>query len=79
MKNNHSKKSKYDIIGVYPLFNTGGIAVHAINTDSDKVLVSMQGGVENPVKHWVKLTYTDDDAEFEFMGNHVKLSEVQKV
>lgn len=79
MKNNHSKKSKYDIIGVYPLFNTGGIAVHAINTDEDKVLVSMQGGSKTPVKHWVKLTYTDDDAEFEFMGHQVKLSEVQKV
>ena len=34
------------VIGVYPLFNTGGICVHAIDYAEDKVLASVNG--ENP-------------------------------
>ena len=34
------------IIGVYPMFNTGGICVHAIDDAEDKVLASVNG--ENP-------------------------------
>ena len=34
------------VIGVYPLFNTGGICVHAIDHAEDKVLASVTG--ENP-------------------------------
>ena len=34
------------IIGVYPMFNTGGICVHAIDDAEDKVLASVSG--ENP-------------------------------
>ena len=34
------------VIGVYPLFNTGGICVHAIDHAEDKVLASVNG--ENP-------------------------------
>ena len=34
------------IIGVYPLFNTGSICVHAIDHAEDKVLASVNG--ENP-------------------------------
>lgn len=34
------------IIGVYPMFNTGGICVHAIDHAEDKVLASVNG--ENP-------------------------------
>lgn len=29
------------IIGVYPMFNTGGICVHAIDDAEDKVLASV--------------------------------------
>ena len=35
------------VIGVYPLFNTGGICVHAIDYAEDKVLASVNG--ENPM------------------------------
>lgn len=31
------------VIGVYPLFNTGGICVHAIDYAEDKVLASVNG------------------------------------
>jgi len=31
------------IIGVYPMFNTGGICVHAIDHAEDKVLASVNG------------------------------------
>lgn len=31
------------IIGVYPMFNTGGICVHAIDDAEDKVLASVNG------------------------------------
>lgn len=31
------------VIGVYPLFNTGGICVHAIDHAEDKVLASVNG------------------------------------
>ena len=34
------------IIGVFPMFNTGGICVHAIVVEEDKGLVSVYG--ENP-------------------------------
>ena len=34
------------IIGVFPMFNTGGICVHAIDDAEDKVLASVNG--ENP-------------------------------
>ena len=34
------------VIGVYPLFNTGGICVHAIDYAEDKVPASVNG--ENP-------------------------------
>ncbi|MFR2882012.1 MAG: hypothetical protein ACLTC8_14285 [Lachnospiraceae bacterium] len=34
------------IIGVYPMFNTGGICVHAIDDAEEKVLASVNG--ENP-------------------------------
>ena len=34
------------VIGVYPMFNTGGICVHAIDDAEDKVLASVNG--ENP-------------------------------
>lgn len=40
------------VIGVYPMFNTGGICVHAIDDAEDKVLVSVNG--ENP--EWCKMT-----------------------
>lgn len=31
------------IIGVYPLFNTGGICVHAIDEAEERVLASVNG------------------------------------
>ena len=40
------------IIGVYPLFNTGGICVHAIDDAEDKVLASVNG--ESP--EWCEMT-----------------------
>ena len=35
------------VIGVYPLFNTGGICVHAIDYAEDKVLASVNGENRN--------------------------------
>ena len=40
------------IIGVFPMFNTGGICVHAIDDAEDKVLASVNG--ENP--EWCVIT-----------------------
>lgn len=40
------------VIGVFPMFNTGGICVHAIDYAEDKVLVSVNG--ENP--EWCEMT-----------------------
>ena len=40
------------IIGVYPLFNTGGICVHAFDDAEDKVLTSVNG--ESP--EWCEMT-----------------------
>lgn len=40
------------IIGVYALFNTGGICVHAIDDAEERVLASMNG--ENP--KWCEMT-----------------------
>ena len=36
-------------IGVFPMFNTGGICVHEIDHAEDKVLASMNG--ENPERY----------------------------
>lgn len=33
------------VIGAYPLFNTGGICVHAIDHAEDKVLASVNGEI----------------------------------
>lgn len=53
------------VIGVYPLFNTGGICVHAIDYAEDKVLASVNG--ENP--EWCEMAEKsqpeDDDSEME--------------
>lgn len=38
------------IIGVFPMFNTGGICVHAIDDAEDKVLASVNGERENKEK-----------------------------
>ena len=38
------------VIGVYPLFNTGGICVHAIDYAEDKVLASVNGGKPGMVR-----------------------------
>lgn len=40
------------IVGVFPMFNTGGICVHAIDDAEDKVLASVNG--ENP--EWCEMT-----------------------
>lgn len=40
------------IIGVFPMFNTGGICVHAIDDAEDKVLASVNR--ENP--EWCEMT-----------------------
>ena len=40
------------IIGVYPMFNTGGICVHVIDDAEDKVLASVNG--ETP--EWCEMT-----------------------
>lgn len=40
------------VIGVFSMFNTGGICVHAIDYAEDKVLASMN--VENP--EWCEMT-----------------------
>ena len=52
------------IIGVFPMFNTEGICVHAIDDAEDKVLASVNG--ENP--EWYEmaehcLLYTSDAAD----------------
>lgn len=53
------------VIGVYPLFNTGGICVHVIDYAEDKVLASVNG--ENP--EWCemaeKLQPEEDGSEME--------------
>ena len=41
------------IIGVFPMFNTGGICVHAIDDAEDKVLASVNG--ENP--EWYEILF----------------------
>ena len=40
------------VIGVFPMFNTGAICVHAIDYAEDKVLASMNG--ENP--EWCEMS-----------------------
>ncbi len=40
------------VIGVFPMFNTGGICVHAIDYAEDKVLASVNG--ENP--EWCEMS-----------------------
>ena len=38
------------IIGVFPMFNTGGICVHAIDDAEDKVLASVKRGKPGMVR-----------------------------
>lgn len=40
------------VIGVYPLFNTGGICVHAIDYAEDKVLASVETGKNRNGARW---------------------------
>ena len=47
------------IIGVYPMFNTGGICVHAIDDAEEKVLASVNG--ENP--EWCAMAETPQPEE----------------
>lgn len=45
-------KEKLKIIGVFGLFNTGGICIHEIDQAEDRVLASMNG--EKP--EWCPIT-----------------------
>ena len=49
------------IIGVYPMFNTGGICVHAIDHAEDKVLASVNG--ENP--EWCEMAEKPQEDGYE--------------
>lgn len=42
------------IIGVFPMFNTGGICVHAIDDAEDKVLASVNGETRNGTR-WLNI------------------------
>ena len=50
------------IIGVFPMFNTGGICVHAIDDAEDKVLASVNG--ENP--EWCEMTEQPQEMEMKW-------------
>lgn len=76
------------VIGVFPVCNTGGICVHAIDYGEDKVLASMNG--ENP--EWYDIIekslpeITGDEADedemesgFLFGSFFVPFSEVMRV
>ena len=69
------------IIGVFPMFNTGGICVHAIDDAEDKVLASVNG--EN--SEWCEMTeQPQEDGEemesgFLFGSFFVPFSEVMRV
>lgn len=60
------------VIGVYPLFNTGGICVHAIDYAEDKVLASVNG--ENP--EWCEMAekpQPEEDGSENGVGLFVRL------
>lgn len=72
-------------IGVFPMFNTGGICVHEIDHAEDKVLASMNG--ENPERYPItekpQLEMSGDSDELEsgflFGSFFVPFSEVMRV
>ena len=67
------------VVGVYPLFNTGGICVHAIDDVEDEVLASMNG--KDP--EWCDITEQDIEGEMEsgfcFGSIFVPFSQVMRV
>ena len=69
------------IIGVFPMFNTGSICVHAIDDAEDKVLASVNG--KNP--EWCEMAEQPqedgDEMEsgFKFGSFFVPFSEVMRV
>lgn len=73
------------MIGVFPMFNTGGICVHEIDHAEDKVLASMNG--ENP--EWYPITEKPQsemggdgdelESDFLFGSFFVPFSEVMRV
>lgn len=72
-------------IGVFPMFNTGGICVHEIDHAEDRVLASMNG--ENPERYPItekpQLEMGGDSDELEsgflFGSFFVPFSEVMRV
>lgn len=72
-------------IGVFPMFNTGGICVHEIDNAEDKVLASMNG--ENPERYPItekpqsEMGRDGDEMEsgFLFGSFFVPFSEVMRV
>ena len=50
-----------DVIGVYPLCNTGAVLVHKIDYGEDRVLASING--RDP--EWCNMTETEIDGELE--------------
>lgn len=52
LKNEEDNKTERKVIGVFPVFNTGGIFVHDIDYAEDRVLASING--ENP--EWCRVT-----------------------
>lgn len=77
-----------EIIGVFPVCNTGGICVHEIDYAGDRVLASMNG--ENPEWHPIEekcmaeLTGEEKDRDvweqgFMFGSFFVPFSEVMRV